>query len=196
MSETATPERQRKLRRTGIICATVALGMVGAAFASVPLYRIFCQATGYGGTTQRADRGADHVLDRTITIRFDGNVASGLAWKFTPPPPVTLKVGATGEAHFRAENRAGLPSTGQAVFNVTPEQAGIYFNKIACFCFTEQKLLGGESIDMPVVFFVDPDMAKDRAMDHVDTITLSYTFYPLAEKAKPVTASAEPSKKL
>lgn len=191
-----TTSRTGRHRATAIICGGIALGMVGASFAAVPLYQIFCQVTGYGGTTQRAERGADRVLDRVVTIRFDANVGNGLPWGFSAPAPVALKVGETGEAHFRAVNHSNRPVTGQAVFNVTPEQAGVYFNKIACFCFTEQKLNPGESVDMPVTFFVDPEIAKDRALDHFDTITLSYTFYPLPDKPQPVASSSEAGKKL
>lgn len=184
-------------RNTALVCGALVLTMVGASFAAVPLYRIFCQVTGYGGTTQRAERGADHALDRMITVRFDGNVAAGLPWSFTPPEPMLIRVGETGEAHFKAVNRGHAEIVGQAVFNVTPEQTGAYFNKIACFCFTEQRLKPGEVADMPVTFFVDPDIAKDRALDVIDTITLSYTFYPLAEKARPLAAAAlEGGKKL
>ena len=164
---------------TALLCVSVVIGMVGLSFAAVPLYRLFCQVTGFGGTTQRADQGADRVLDRTITVRFDANIGNGLGLRFRPVTrQITLRVGETGEAIFRAENVTDTPRTGTATFNVTPEQVGIYFTKIACFCFTEQTLKAGEGIDMPVVFYVDPAIAEDRALDYVDTITLSYTFFP------------------
>ncbi len=173
---------------TAVLCAAVVAGMVGLSFAAVPLYRIFCQATGFGGTTQRAEKPADRVLDRKVTVRFDANVGNGLGWRFRPVTrEVTLRVGETGEAHFSAENIMDAQATGTASFNVTPEQAGVYFTKIACFCFTDQTLKAGEKTDMPVIFYVDPKIAEDRSLDYIDTITLSYTFFPAAD-AKPLAA--------
>ena len=176
---------------TASLCAVFVTGMVGMSFAAVPLYRIFCQVTGFAGTTQRADAGPVRTLDREITIRFDGNVANGLGWSFRPRQrQVTLHVGEVAEIAFIAENRGNAASTAAATFNVTPNVAGAYFNKIACFCFTEQSLEPGQSLDMPVQFFVDPAIADDSELDHVDTITLSYTFFPVASPAKPVAAIA------
>ena len=189
-NSTAGRARRPSSAVTAVLCVSVVVGMVGLSFAAVPLYRLFCQVTGFGGTTQRADQGADRVLDRTITVRFDANIGNGLGWRFRPVTrQVTLRVGETGEAIFRAENVTDTPLTGTATFNVTPEQVGIYFTKIACFCFTEQRLEAGEGIDMPVVFYVDPAIADDRGLDYVDTITLSYTFFPAERReAAPVAA--------
>jgi cytochrome c oxidase assembly protein subunit 11 len=177
---------------TAAVCVVFVAFMVGMSFAAVPLYRIFCQATGFDGTTQRADAAPGRSLDRQITVRFDGNVANGLGWNFRPRErQVTLRVGDVAEVAFLAENRGASASTGTATFNVTPDSAGAYFNKIACFCFTEQTLAAGQSLDMPVQFFVDPAIADDRELDHVDTITLSYTFFPAAAPApKPLAAVA------
>jgi len=156
------------------------------AYASAPLYRLFCQVTGYGGTTQRAEAGADHMLDRTIVVRFDGNVA-GMPWKFGPEAQqITLKLGETAVVDFVAENTGPTALTGTATFNVQPDIAGAYFNKIECFCFTEQKLEAGERIQMPVQFFVSPEMADDRELEGTRTITLSYTFFPVVGERQPV----------
>jgi cytochrome c oxidase assembly protein subunit 11 len=153
-------------------------GMVGLSFAAVPLYRIFCQATGYNGTPQRADRGADKVLDRTITVRFDANVDKHLAWSFVPvKKKMDVKIGETALAFFKATNKSDHPITGSAIFNVSPEQIGSYFNKIQCFCFTKQTLAPGASKDMPVTFFVDPKMVDDVDTKNLTEVTLSYTFY-------------------
>ncbi len=186
MSSAGTPDKSETAGRatsrmglTAALCAVFVAGMVGMAFASVPLYRIFCQVTGYGGTTQQADKAPDEVIDREVTVRFDANIVNGLGWSFRPVTrSVDLKVGEMGEATFLAENRGTTTTTGTAVFNVSPLSAGGYFNKIACFCFTEQTLQPGESIEMPVTFFVDPAIAGDSDLDSVHTITLSYTFYP------------------
>jgi cytochrome c oxidase assembly protein subunit 11 len=156
----------------------VVAAMVGLSFAAVPLYRIFCQATGYSGTPQRAAKGADHVLDRTITIRFDGNVDPGLPWHFAPEQQtMQVKIGETALAFFKATNETDKPLTGSAIFNVSPEQAGLYFTKIQCFCFTKQTLAAHASVDMPVTFFVDPKIVDDEDTKNIDEITLSYTFY-------------------
>jgi cytochrome c oxidase assembly protein subunit 11 len=168
-------------RRHGVLALSLAglvAAMVGLSFAAVPLYRLFCQATGYAGTPQRADKGADQVLDRTITVRFDGNVDPALPWRFAPEQrTMEVKIGETALAFFKATNRTQAPVTGTAVFNVSPEQAGLYFTKIECFCFTEQTLAAGASIDMPVTFFVDPKIVEDDNTKNIGEITLSYTFY-------------------
>jgi cytochrome c oxidase assembly protein subunit 11 len=157
--------------------------MVGLAYASVPLYRIFCQVTGYGGTTMAADAGSDVVLDRTVTIRFDANTARDMPWQFQAQQRrMTLKIGETGLAFYRASNPTAKAVTGTATFNVTPPQAGAYFNKIECFCFTEQTLEPGASADMPVSFFVDPAIVDDPELAGIGTITLSYTFFPATRK--------------
>lgn len=166
-------------RKTAFIVAAVAAGMVGMSFAAVPIYRAFCQVTGWGGVTQRAETGADRQLARTVTVRFDATVNQGLAWRFKPEQvSQTLKIGETGLAFYEAENLTNRPVTGRATFNVAPSKAGIYFKKIECFCFTEQTLQPGEKVSMPVTYFVDPALADDSNLDEVQTITLSYTFFP------------------
>lgn len=175
-------------RRVALICAGVGVGMLGLAYASVPLYDLFCRVTGYGGTTQRAERPADTTLTRTMTVRFDANVGGGLAWDFAPvSEPQTLPIGENGLAFYRVTNRSDHAIVGTATYNVAPEQAGSYFNKLQCFCFTEQRLEPGESLDMPVSYFVDPEIMKDADASRLTTITLSYTFY---EVKKPAAAAA------
>lgn len=174
---------------TAAICFVFVAGMVGMSFAAVPLYRAFCQVTGFGGIPLQADSAPQRSIDREITIRFDGNVSNGLGWSFRPRQrQITLRVGDVAQMAFLAENRGSSRSTGTATFNVTPNSAGAYFNKMACFCFTEQTLAAGESLDMPVQFFVDPSIADDEELDHIDTITLSYTFFPTATPDTPVAA--------
>jgi cytochrome c oxidase assembly protein subunit 11 len=176
----------------------VSVGMVGVSFAAVPLYRIFCQVTGYGGTTNRADAGADRMLERTVVVRFDGNVA-GLPWKLQPKvPQVEVRLGETALVSFIAENTSGTATTGTATFNVQPSTAGYYFNKIECFCFTEQELRGGERVEMPVQFFVSPDFDGDRELNATRTITLSYTFFPAEDQGQPVAQAGgdEPGKSM
>lgn len=153
-------------------------GMVTLTAFSVPLYELFCSVTGYGGTTQIAAGPADRVVDRTITIRFNADVNSKLPWKFEPVQgAVTVRVGEPTLAYYRASSDSDVPIVGTATFNVTPAKAGQYFNKIDCFCFTEQKLVPGEVADLPVQFFIDPAIVEDRNLDDVTTITLSYTFF-------------------
>lgn len=176
--------RGRNLRLGGLL-AVIAVGMVGMAYASVPLYRIFCQVTGFGGTTQVASSGSGRVLDRTMTVRFDSNVNPELPWKFVPAQrSMVLKVGETRLAFYRATNTGKETLVGTATFNVTPNKSGLYFDKIDCFCFTEQVLRPGETVDMPVSFYLDPDLAEDRNMDGVSTITLSYTFFRAEDQSK------------
>lgn len=182
----------RRNRRVALLSGSIAVAMVGLAYASVPLYTLFCQVTGFGGTTQRADQAPDKSIDRMMTIRFDANVAGSLPWIFEPAQrSMEVKVGVENFAHYRATNRSSHDVTGTAVFNVTPLNAGAYFNKIQCFCFTEQTLKPGQSVDMPVSFFVDPSIADDRDLDGVSTITLSYTFYPAKEPGS-VSRAPEP----
>lgn len=189
MSDVIHADRTR-IALTAAACAVFVAGMVGMAFAAVPLYRLFCQITGLAGTTQRADTAPAAAIDREVMVRFDANVGNGLGWGFRPlTRSVELKVGAVGEAVFVVENRTDQPTTGTAVFNVTPLEVGTYFNKIACFCFDEQTLKPGERLEMPVTFFVDPAIADDPDLDHVRTITLSYTFYPVAPAGEDSTGS-------
>ena len=160
------------------MCIAFAGAMLGASFAAVPLYRLFCQVTGYGGTTQRAEQYSDRILERSITIRFDANTA-GVPWEFQPVArEMKIRIGETAEAHYRAVNLSSGTTAGRATFNVTPEQAGAYFNKIECFCFTDTELKPGQTLDMPVVFYVDPDIADVAELRSLKTITLSYTFFP------------------
>jgi cytochrome c oxidase assembly protein subunit 11 len=171
----------KRNNRTAAIMSILGLAMLGLAFASVPLYRVFCQVTGYGGTTQTAEAAPGAVAGAgQIGVRFDGNVNAALPWKFEPEQEVVrVKPGAPTKIFYRATNLVGRPTTGQAVFNVSPAEAGQYFNKIECFCFTEQTLKPGQTVDMPVVFFVDPKIRNDPDAGDVDEITLSYTFYPV-----------------
>lgn len=182
--------RQRPLAITAAAAAVFGAAMLGAAFASVPLYQIFCQVTGYGGTTRRAEAAPVKALDKTVVVRFDANVANGLGWAFRPEQrQVKVKLGEVSHASFFAENRTGATETGQAGFNVTPSSAGRYFNKIACFCFNSQTLKAGEKVDMPVTFFVDPAILDDPDNRFTDTITLSYTFYPSTDATAAPVAS-------
>lgn len=167
----------RRNRRVGLMLAGIAVGMVGLAFASVPLYQLFCQVTGFGGTTQVASDNPKGVIAREMKVRFDVNVDRALAWTVTPAASITDQIGRVDTVNYVATNLSDKPVTGQAVFNVVPEKAGIYFNKIECFCFTEQTLQPGETVEMPIVFFVDPDIDENRELDTIKEITLSYTFY-------------------
>jgi len=172
----------RRKRRTAAMLGLLVLGMVGLSFAAVPLYRLFCQVTGYGGTTQVATV-APEQSERRITVRFDANVASGMPWVFEAPKPVGLNLGETGLVSYRGRNPASRPILGTATYNVTPAQAGVYFNKIECFCFTEQLLMPGEEKEFPVTFFVDPAIEDDPDLATVTTITLSYTFFDKGPEA-------------
>ena len=170
-----------KRDRKGLVALSLAglvAGMVGLSFAAVPLYRIFCQTTGYGGEPQQAEAAPGTVLDRMITVRFDANVDRKLPWTFEPVQRVMdVKIGESNLAFFRATNNTDEPVTGSAGFNVAPGIAGRYFTKIECFCFTKQRLAAGESIEMPVTFFVDPKIVDDESAKNISEITLSYTFY-------------------
>ena len=164
----------------------VTAGMLGLAYAAVPLYQAFCKATGFAGTPLVAQEGERPVIKRTVTVRFDTNVDPGLAWRFEPAQrEVKVQLGEQKLVFFRATNLSQRPIVGSANYNVTPERTAGWFDKIQCFCFTEQLLRPGQSVDMPVVFFVDVDMDKDRRYDDINTITLSYTFHEAkTERAK------------
>lgn len=178
-------------RRVGLICASLAVSMLGAAYAAVPLYRLFCQVTGFGGTTMVAKKRSETVLDRTMTIRFDANTRGGLPWQFEPMQrTIQVKLGENTLAFYRATNNSDKPVKGSALFNVSPDLAGQYLNKIECFCFKEQLLQPGETVEMPVSFFVDPAYAKDTDIGHMSTITLSYSFYPVAPGVPGIAESA------
>ena len=186
------PRRRISFGLTAAVLLVFVAGMVGMSFAAVPLYRIFCQVTGYGGTTRRAQVAPKNVLDRVVTVRFDSNISNNLGWSFRPVKrSVDVKLGEVGTVSFLAENRTGQTETGTAAFNVAPDQAGAYFNKIACFCFTEQTLAPGEKKELGVSFFVDPAYADDPNLENITTITLSYSFYPA--KPKPVASAATTS---
>ena len=167
-------------KRTALVAGIVIVMMLGLSFASVPLYRMFCQKTGYGGATKRAEVSTGKVLkDHLVTIRFDHNIDANLPWKFyAETPEVTLPLGEVKEIHYVAENLSDHTTTGSATFNVTPDVAGSFFNKIQCFCFEEQTLKAGEKAIFTVQFFVDPDILKDKDAAQIKTITLSYTFFP------------------
>jgi cytochrome c oxidase assembly protein subunit 11 len=186
MSETSQAKENKPRRHRTVALALVGLVavMTGLSFAAVPLYRMFCQVTGYGGTPQRAEAAPERGLDRAIRVRFDANVERALPWSFAPVDRVIeVKIGETALAFFKAANTSNAPVTGTAVFNVVPERAARYFNKIECFCFKEQTLAPGASIDMPVTFFIDPKLVEDDDTKNISEITLSYTFYPSGEGA-------------
>ncbi len=191
MSVSVDPAARRNAR-VAIACAGVFVGMIGLAYASVPLYDLFCKVTGYEGTTQvAASNEGVKVLDRTINVRFDANLAPGLPWSFTPEQrQITLKIGELGMVKFKAKNVSDKPVTGQATYNVTPDAMGAYFSKIACFCFNEQTLQPGEEIEMPVTFYVDPGMVDDPDSKSIQTVTLSYTFFQAVKPPRPVAAVA------
>lgn len=190
-----------KLRRDMTIagcCGVFVAAMVGAAYASVPLYDWFCRTTGFAGTPQISEKAPDHILGRSITVRFDSNVTPGLPWKFVPEQnTITVRIGEVVTVNYKVINMAARPITAQAAYNVSPPQIGAYFHKINCFCFTEQTLKAGETREMAVVFYVDPKIAEDREQNSLNTITLSYTFFPIRESDRPVAdAAAKNSSKL
>jgi len=175
MSDTSRNQDQKpkRHRTVALPLAGLVAVMIGLAFASAPLYRMFCQATGYGGVPRRADAAPTQVLDRTIRVLFDANVDRDLPWDFAPDQrAIDVKIGETATAFFKASNKSNVAVTGRAVFNVVPEEAGLYFTKIECFCFKEQTLAPGETRRMPVTFVIDPRLPKD-----VKNIALSYTFF-------------------
>lgn len=186
---TAATGKHGLARRNGRVAAMAALlvaAMVGLAFAAVPLYRIFCQVTGLGGTTMRADETAAAMVrpvpGKSVSIRFDANVARDLVWDFKPTETQrTVPIGSRNMSVYTARNMTARPLTGTATFNVTPVQAGQYFSKVQCFCFQEQTLQPGQEVQMPVVFFVDPRILEDPATRDISEITLSYTFYPVEQ---------------
>ena len=169
---------RRGRRVTLVLCASLAMAMVGAAYASVPLYNLFCRVTGYDGTPIVRSTGAGETLAREISVRFDTNVAPGLRWTFvSETPEVTARIGETKTLFFRVRNEGRTTSRGVATYNVQPGQAGAFFVKMKCFCFDEQELAPGQTMDFPVVFYVDPALAKDRSLDGLSSITLSYTYF-------------------
>ena len=176
---------QTKNRHVAIAAATVACAMIGLAYASVPLYKLFCEATGFGGTTQVATAAPKDIVGQTISIRFDSNIDSSLGWNFHAKQTLqTIRIGEVAMASFSAHNFTTEESIGSATFNVTPVAAGAYFNKIECFCFTEQTLKPGETAIMPVQYFIDPAILQDADAKNIHEITLSYTFYPATKTAQ------------
>ena len=174
------------------ICLGMTYGMLAMAYAAVPLYELFCQVTGSAGTTQRAEDTTGEVLNKTIKVRFDANVSNELDWEFNPEiREVELKISEKSQVSYVAKNVSQFDSFGTATFNVSPGAAGIYFNKIECFCFTEQKLTPGQSVDMPVIFFVDPDIVNDPLLKDATTITLSYTFFPDEDAEQEITQAPQ-----
>lgn len=178
----------RSRRRTAIVIGVGAAAMLALSFASVPLYRAFCAATGFGGATQVAKTAPARRGERTLTVRFDANVARDLPWRFEPEKAkISLRTGETATVYYKVVSLADHETRGQAAYNVSPEQSGMYFNKIACFCFTEQKLAAHQTAEWPVVFFLDPALESDDSMRHVEEITLSYSFFAVkGEAAAPV----------
>jgi cytochrome c oxidase assembly protein subunit 11 len=180
----AQPMSQRRRRDllVAAACGAFAAMMVGAAFAAVPFYNWFCRTTGFAGTTQVASVAPAHSLARKIVVRFDANVTGGLPWRFEPEQnSVELRIGDVVTVNYTVTNESARETVGQASYNVSPPTVGAYFTKINCFCFTEQRFKPGEKREMPVVFFVDPELAKDAEQDELTTITLSYTMYPVRQ---------------
>jgi cytochrome c oxidase assembly protein subunit 11 len=187
MSRAANPAARRRDLIVAGACGVFVAAMVGLAYASVPFYDWFCRVTGFGGRPQIATSAPQGVLGRTISVRFDANVSGGLPWRFVPEQnSIRVKLGEVVTVNFVATNLAARETLGQAAYNVAPATTGSYFQKINCFCFTEQRLGPGEKREMPVVFYIDPSLAKDGELDDLNTITLSYSFYALRDQAKPV----------
>jgi len=191
MSTEQMSTRQTRARRRDVIvaaaCGAFVAGMVGMAYASVPLYDWFCRTTGFGGRTQVATGAPAQTLGRKITVRFDANVSGGLPWRFEPEQnSVEVRLGEVVTVNYVVTNLAARTTTGLAAYNVAPGTVGAYFQKINCFCFTEQRFAPGERREMAVVFYVDPALAKDWEQDDLNTITLSYSFYPVREPPRPV----------
>jgi cytochrome c oxidase assembly protein subunit 11 len=190
MSNT-TPSPAGRTRNTALTCLAVAVGMLGLAYASVPLYNLFCSLTGFGGTPMLASAPASKVLDRTMIIRFDANVAPNLPWRFTPETPsIKVKVGETQSIKYKIQNLGDAPATAMATYNVLPELAGSHFMKLECFCFQENTLQAGETMEATIVFFIDPAVADDPSMADIHGITLSYTYFP-SKNGKTLEASAK-----
>lgn len=194
----ASKHKSDKPRRDTVVaflCGGLVAGMVGLSFAAVPFYSWFCRTTGYGGTTQVAKALPGQVTDRVVTVRFDSNVAAGLPWRFEPEQrTIDVKLGQVVTVYYTVTNETARVTAGQAGYNVSPPTAGIYFEKVNCFCFTEQVMKPGEKRDMAVVFYVDPKLAKDAEQDTLKLITLSYTFYPAQVPDQAAAESATPVK--
>lgn len=198
---TQKPDNVRKTPQRDIvvasICGFVVAFMVGASYAAVPLYNWFCRTTGFNGTTQVATSSPEKSLERHISVRFDSNISGGLPWKFEPEKTsIDVKIGEVVTVYYTVTNQAARATTGQAAYNVAPLTVGSYFQKINCFCFTEQTFAPGEKRELAVVFYVDPKIAENRDYDELNSITLSYTFYPVRDpEPKPVAASETDKRK-
>ena len=197
MTANSTHSVRRGSRRRDVVvaaaCGAFVAVMVGAAYAAVPLYNWFCRTTGFGGTTQVSTAPPAQMLGRTITVRFDANVAPGLPWRFVPEKnSLDVRIGEVLTVNYTVTNLAARDTVGQASYNVTPPTTGAYFQKINCFCFTEQSMKAGETREMPVVFYVDPALAQDAEQNGLNTITLSYTYFPVRH-SEPPAASAQVS---
>jgi cytochrome c oxidase assembly protein subunit 11 len=194
-----SPQNPHTVRRRDLVVAFACGGfvatMVGVSYAAVPLYSWFCRATGFGGTTQVAKTAPAEISGRTVTVRFDSNVAAGLPWSFEPERrTIDVHLGEVVTVYYAVTNESARVTTGQAGYNVSPSTAGAYFDKINCFCFTQQTMKPGEKRDMAVVFYVDPDLAKNSEEDTLNNITLSYTFYPVRVSEQPVAESTTSEK--
>jgi len=194
-TDPTTTEMKRRGRRDALVaalCGAVVAGMVGMSYAAVPLYDWFCRTTGFGGRTQVATIAPGTVLDRKITVRFDANIAPGLPWRFAPEVnSIDVRIGEVVTVYYTVTNEAARMTYGQAGYNVTPLTVGAYFQKINCFCFTEQAMKPGEKREMAVVFYVDPALANDAEQNDLNTITLSYTFYPVRAPQQGVAVAGE-----
>jgi cytochrome c oxidase assembly protein subunit 11 len=185
------PGLPKGARRTALLCAGFAAGMLGLAYASAPLYDMFCRVTGYDGTPLSGSTPSSRVLERTIAVRFDANVAAGLGWRFTPETPqVEVRLGETRTVFYKVRNEGRAATTGIATFNVQPGQAGAFFVKLQCFCYTEQTLRPGEEVESAVAFYIDPALARDPDLRDLSGITLSYTYFPAKNGAPVATSSA------
>ena len=187
--EDRTPQPARLTERANravmLACLAFVVSMVGMSYAAVPLYRIFCQATGYGGTPRQVAEASHSVIDRTVKVRFDANTAPGLEWDFAPAQPeVVVRLGETVKVAYRATNRSARLVRARATFNVTPDAAGAFFSKVDCFCFVESTLKPGETAELPIVFFVDPAYVGSKELKTTRTLTLSYTFFPLEDASR------------
>lgn len=197
MEEETSGRARSAGRNNGLIvmmCLSFVVGMGAMSYAAVPLYRMFCQVTGFNGTTQRVEQASSVILDQHVRVTFDANVASGVPWDFKAMQrEVDPKIGETVMIKFVAENKSDQPTRAQAIFNVSPVEAGAYFNKVQCFCFNETDLAPGEKREMPVVFYIDPEITKAPETKDIGTMTLSYTFYP-RDDAKPVASNENTAK--
>jgi cytochrome c oxidase assembly protein subunit 11 len=194
MTEAAPSKFLRRDVLIAAACGAVVAGMVGLSFAAVPLYNMFCRATGFAGTTQVSRIAPKNMLARELTVRFDSNVIPGLPWKFTPEQSsIMVHIGEVVTVYYKVVNEAARTISAQASYNVTPTTVGAYFDKINCFCFTQQTMKPGETREMAVVFYVNPKIVEDRDQDPLNTITLSYTFYRLPDAERPVAETPDPN---